>query len=113
MREDNRNKNWFVVESKSFEISTEGEGRKVKIFITERSKGLSSWIQFGEEGMRNLLKGVEVSCRDPSLIRRAFEWKEIGGTYRLDQRVNDVKRYLRCFSTDVEGKRHRLFFLDA
>ena len=40
MREDERNNNWFAMESKSFEISTEGEGRKLKFFISERSSGL-------------------------------------------------------------------------
>ena len=77
MCEDERNSNWFVVESKSFEISMEGEGRKLKIFITKRSRGLASWIRFGDEGMRNLWKGVEACCRDSSPARSAFEWKSL------------------------------------
>ena len=35
MREDERNGNWFAVESKSFELTIEGEGKKTKFFITE------------------------------------------------------------------------------
>ena len=54
---------WFAVDSKSFEFSEEGEGRKVKVFIIERSKGRVSWIRFGEEGAKVLLKGVESFIR--------------------------------------------------
>ena len=43
---------------------TKGEGRKTKFFITERCRGLASWIRFGEEGMRKLLMGVEACCRE-------------------------------------------------
>ena len=63
MREDERNRNWFAVESKSFELTTEGEGKKAKCFITERSRGIASWIRFGVEGMNKLLMGVEECCR--------------------------------------------------
>ena len=59
MREDERNGNWFAVKSKSFEFTMEGEGKKTKIFITERSRGIALWIRFGVEGMNNLLMGVE------------------------------------------------------
>ena len=39
MRVDESNGNWFAVESKSFELTTEGKGKKTKCYITERSKG--------------------------------------------------------------------------
>ena len=42
MRDDERNGNWFAVESKSFKFTMEGEGKKVKCFITERSRGIAS-----------------------------------------------------------------------
>ena len=53
---------WFLVDSKSFEISVEGEERSLKGFIIERRKGVVSWVRFGEEGLRNLLKGVDLCC---------------------------------------------------
>ena len=62
----------------------EGEGKKKRFFITERSRGLSLWIRFGEEGMRNFLTGVESCCRDSSPIRRSFEWRENGRSVRLE-----------------------------
>ena len=42
----------------------EGEGGKSQVFITERHKGRISWIRFGEEGARILLKGVESFRRE-------------------------------------------------
>ena len=60
MREKgNGSRRWFAINSKSFELSLEGEGRKMKVFITERSRGRVSWIRFGEEGLKILLKGVD------------------------------------------------------
>ena len=55
---------WFSVDSKSFEIKEEGESRKVQVIITERRRDRSSWIRFGEEGVRILLKGVEPIRRE-------------------------------------------------
>ena len=54
----------FVVESKSFEILVEDLGRKLKGCIWERSRGISSWIRFGEASLRCLLEGVEACCRE-------------------------------------------------
>ena len=53
---------WFSVNSKSFEIKEVGEGNKAQVLTTERRRGRSSWIRFGEEGARTLLKSV-VSLR--------------------------------------------------
>ena len=64
MCEDERNGNRFTVESKSVEFTMEGEGKKTKFFITERSRGIASWIRFGVEGMNNLLMGVEECCKE-------------------------------------------------
>ena len=59
MRENGEgSRRWFSVDSKSCEISVEGEGRTLKGFITEKRKGLVSWIHFGEEDLRNVLKGL-------------------------------------------------------
>ena len=113
MREDERNGNWFAVESKSFEFTMEGEGKKTKFFITERSKGIASWIRFGVEGMHNILMGVEECCKVSVLARRSFVWRENERFFRLECRENNVGRFLLCSDTDVEGKKHRLFFLEG
>ena len=63
MRVDERNANWFAVEAKSFEITMDGEGKKTKYVITERSRGKVSWIRFGEEGLFNLMKNGSLLFR--------------------------------------------------
>lgn len=55
---------WFAVESKSFEISIEEVKGRLRGTIWERSKGLSSWIRFGEKGLSFLLE------RCGSLVQR-------------------------------------------
>ena len=57
----------FAIEAKSFELIVDGVGRRQKIFITERSRGVVAWIRFGEEGSRTLLKSVEVCCKEKVL----------------------------------------------
>ena len=59
-----RKRVWFTIEEKSFEITVDGVGRRLKYVITERSRGVVAWIRFGEEGVRTLLKGVEACCRE-------------------------------------------------
>ena len=113
MREDERNGNWFAVESKSFEFTMEGEGKKAKCFITEQSRGIASWIRFGVEGMNKLLLGVEECCRVFVPARRPFEWRENGRYFRLESKENKVRRFLLCSVTDAEGKKHRLVFLEG
>ena len=110
MREDERNGNWFAVESKSFEFTMEGVGKKAKCFITERSRGIASWIRFGVEGMNKLLLGVEECCRVFVPARRPFEWWENGRYFRLESKENIAGRFLLYSVTDAEGKKHRLVF---
>ena len=50
----------------------EGEGRFVKGFITERRKGLVSWVRFGEEGLRTLLKSIEICCKEEVHTKKNF-----------------------------------------
>ena len=69
---------WFSVDSKSFEIKVEGEGRKAQVIITERRRGGSSWIRFREEGVRILLKGVESFRRETGKISEGGRME--GGT---------------------------------
>ena len=79
MREKGKGRwKWFSVEAKSFKISAEGDGRKTKVFITKRSRGLLSWIHFGEEGLKNLLKGINICTeirlkQEECLTRRRME----------------------------------------
>ena len=113
MREDGRNGNWFVVESKSFELTMEGEGEKAKCFITERSRGIASWIQFGVEGMNKLLIGVEECCRVFIPARRPFVWRENRSSFRPESKENNSGRFLLCSAIDVEGKKHRLVFSEG
>ena len=42
--------------------------------ITERRRGLVSWIRFGEVGLRNLLKVLDVCCRERVLENWGLEW---------------------------------------
>ena len=53
----------FAIEAKSFELTVEGVGRRQKYVITERSRGVVAWIRVGEEGVRTLLRGIEVCCK--------------------------------------------------
>ena len=104
---------WFSIDSKSFELKVEGEGRKVQVIITERQRGRSSWIRFGEEGARILLKGVESIRREAGKNSRGVEWRENGRRYSLESSKNDVGRFILCSVANEDGKRHRLFFLEG
>ena len=57
-------RSWFVLESKLFEILVEDMGGKLKGCIWERSRGISSWIRFGEVSLQCLLEGVEACCKE-------------------------------------------------
>ena len=102
-------KKWFFVDLKSFEVLVEGEGRFVKGFITERRKGLVSWIRFGGEGLRTLVKSIEIYCNEGVHIKRTFEWRENGRFYKMESHRNDAGNYMSCLVTDGEGKRHKIF----
>ena len=81
----------------------------MKGFITERRKGLMSWIRFGREGLRTLLKSIEICCNEGVHIKRTFEWRENGRFYKMESHRNDVGSYLCCSVIDGEGKRHKIF----
>ena len=51
----------------------EGEGRSLKGFIIERRKGVVSWVCFGEEGLRILLKSIDLCCKEEGNTKRVFE----------------------------------------
>ena len=110
LRVDERNENWFAVESKSFELTMEGKGKKTRYFITERSRGAASWIWFGVEGMEKLLWGVEEACRVFDPASSTLAWRENGRSFKLESKLNKAGRFLLCSVTDGEGKKHWLVF---
>ena len=59
----NGGRNWFAVESKSFEIILEEVRGKLIGSICERSKGFSSWIKFGDSSLGLLLARMETCYR--------------------------------------------------
>ena len=58
------------MDSKSFEISADVFGEKLKGIIMERSRGFTSWIRFGSLSLCCLLEGVEACCRGESRLLR-------------------------------------------
>ena len=104
---------WFSVDSKTFEIKVEGEGRKEQVIIIERRRGRSSWIRFREEGVRILIKGVESFRRETGKISEGVEWRENGRRYSLESKENVAGRFIQCSVADEDGKRHRLFFSEG
>ena len=60
--------------------------------------------------MRNLLKGVETDYKEKNKVKRIFELKANGRSYRLENRENKAGCFLMYSVTDADGKRHRLFF---
>ena len=101
---------WFAVESKTFEISVEVFGKKLRGIIVERSKGFTSWIRFGESNLGCLLEGVEASCRGERGQSSVKRWEDGGRKFRLECRTNDAGRFLLCSVVDSEAKRHCLVF---
>ena len=43
---------------------------------------------------------------------RGYEWKENGRSFSLFCKKNDAGCFILCLVTYVDGKRHRLFFLE-
>ena len=102
---------WFSIDSKSFEIKVEGEGRKVQVIITERRRGRSSWIHFREEGVRILLKGVKSFRREVGNISGGVEWCENGRRYSLESKKNAAGRFILCSIAEKMEKGTAFSFL--
>ena len=100
----------FSVESKAFEIEEVGDGKKVMVVITERRWGRMSWIRFGEEGAKILLKCVELLRAEAVKNTEGLVWCEKGRRYSMKLRKNERGRVLLCSVIDLDGKRHSLFF---
>ena len=79
----------------------------------ERSRGLSSWIQFGDLSLRNLLEGFEECCKEKKEGRIVKVWKEERRKFRLDRCVNGAGRCILCSVVDLETKRFCLVFLEG
>ena len=77
-------------------------GGKLKGCIWGRSKGVSSWIRFGEASLRCLLDGVEACCREVNNRDWAIGWEEGNRKYRLERRLNEVGRFILCSVRDIE-----------
>ena len=101
---------WFAVESKSFEILIDEVGGKLRGCIWERSKGITSWIRFGDVSLCRLLAGIETCCRGRDQKGWSHAWEEEGRKYRLESRSNEVGRFLLCSVRDLEAKRFCFFF---
>ena len=104
---------WFAVESKSFEISVEDVGGKLRGIILERCRGFFLWIRFGESSLRCLLEGVEVYCREESFGRGVRSWEEEERKFRLERCSNKAGRFILCSVRDVEAKRFCFVFSEG
>ena len=98
----------FVVEAKSFKILIEELGGKLRGCIWERSKGVSSWIRFGEASLRCLLDGVEACCREVNNSVWASGREEGNRKYRLERCSNGVGRFIFCSVRDIESKKYNI-----
>ena len=104
---------WFAVDSRSFDISVEVVGGKLRGIIEERGRGFSSWIRFGDLSFRCLLKGVEFCCRDEVLARWNKSWEEGGRKFKLERHSNEAGRFLFCAVVTEEVNRFSLIFLEG
>lgn len=53
----------FVMDLKSFDLSVEVVGGKLRGIIKEKGRGLSTWIRFSELSLHYLLEGVKAYYR--------------------------------------------------
>ena len=101
---------WFAVDSKSFEISVDVLGKKLKGIIVKRSRGFTSWIRFGSTSLCCLLEGVEACCKGEFAKRFVKSLEEGGRKFKLECRANEADIFLLCSVVDSEAKKHCLVF---
>ena len=101
---------WFAVDSKSFEISVDVSGERLKGIIVERNKGFTLWIKFENFSLCCLLEGVKACCRGKLVQRFVKSWEDGGRKFKLESRANEVGRFLLCYVVDLEAKRYCLVF---
>lgn len=99
---------WFMVESKSFEISIGVVKDKLVGTVLERSQGFSSWISFGEKSFMALLEGVEDCCLNVSGSSFKKFWKGVGVTVWSFEAMLQVS--FSCSACSIESKRFILVF---
>ena len=89
---------------KSFEIKIEEKGNKLRGYIWERSKGVTSWVKFGDRSLRHLLVGLgdceKISCKQEWFMR----WEEDGRFYKLERCSNNASSFIRCSVRDLGAK---------
>ena len=83
---------------------------KLKGAIVEISRGVSSWIWFGERRLNWLLREVEDCCKGEDCEFVVKRWEEDGRKYIQEKRSNAVGRFLLCSVVDLDSKR---FFLSV
>ncbi|RVW42754.1 hypothetical protein CK203_079931 [Vitis vinifera] len=86
---------WFALDSKSFEISMDVLGKKLKRIIVERNRGFTSWIRFGSSNLCWLLEGVEASCKGEFAQRFVKSWEDEGEERKFLCRSGEYKRSLK------------------
>ena len=94
---------WFAVDSKSFKISINFVGEKLRGIILKRSRGFSSWIRFGNSSLRCLLEGVAICCREEGLGKVVKSWENEGRRFRLEMLANEAGRYIFSFIHELEA----------
>ena len=76
-------------------IAVDGVGNTQKGCIWERRRGAVSWIRFGGEGLRHLLGGIEMCCKNVLDGRWSSIWTENGRKYKLSCHTNAAGRFFR------------------
>ena len=97
-------KAWFAIEAKSFEITVEEAGKRLKGYIWERSKGFTSWMRFGDLSLRCLLSDLEACEKVHKNGGWSSGWEEEGRKYKMERRSNKAGYFLLCTVRDAGQK---------
>ena len=100
----------FAMDSKSFEISVDVFGEKLKGIIMERSRGFTSWIKFGGLSLCCLMEGVEACCKGEFAKRFVKSWEDGGRKFRLECHANEAGKFILCSVVDSKAKKYCLVF---
>ena len=103
-----RERNSFVVESKTFEINVEEKRGKIQVVIWEKKKGISSWVRLGLASLGFLLESLDHCIKDGKGGKWERDWKENGRSYSLVRNENKAGLFLRLGVVDLEKKRHSI-----
>lgn len=96
---------WFVMDLKSFDLSVEVVGGKLRGIIEEKGRGLSTWIRFRVLSLHYLLEGVKAYYRGEVVASWNMSWEEGTRKFKLEQHSNEVGRFLLCSILTKEAKR--------